>query len=558
MLFSSFAANIIPNLTGILGVIAAFSVAIFVHELGHFMFAKLFGVKVDTFSIGFGKKLFGFRKGDTEYKFCLLPFGGYVKMVGTMSKELEEVLEGDKPATPQEKAEAEIVAAELAAPAPVSLAEGVQEEIDALRNKPYWQKLLVFAAGCINNVLTALLIFFLMCWIGYHVPPKAPAAIAGVDLISEAASPLKVGDQITAINGEAIADNDSFLLHFLEKEKASDFSAPTTLAVNRDGSSTTVELPLTPPLDEPLPAGSTIIGIGEQPIDTPEEARKAALAQANKDKTQIHVTLQLTDGETTTMQVAPVAAMGPWWPILAYYAPSPARIQMLLPNLPAEKSGLKNDDTIVAINGQPVQNSYEATRLLRSMPGKTAQVQVDRPADSGTTTSHTYALEIRPNPDNPTLGQIGVAFGAARTELVKMGFVESIKEAFLRAKGMMVSYIEALGRIFGSSLQTIRENLAGPVGISVQFFKVAQSGWFQFLLTFAMFNIVLAMTNLLPLPILDGGHILFATIEAIIRRPLPAKFMLGVYNLFTFLIIGLALVITFNDLIMNAWRVIGK
>src|SRR5690606_23041784 len=119
-----------------------------------------------------------------------------------------------------------------------------------------------------------------------------------------------------------------------------------------------------------------------------------------------------------------------------------------------------------------------------------------------------------------------------RTKFIKLPFGEAIQYAFVKTGTTIVAYWEALQNIFGSSFRTIRENLSGPIGISVQFFKTAQSGWFNFIVTFALFNIVLALTNLLPLPVLDGGHILFATIEAIIRRPLPAKVMIGIYNVF--------------------------
>jgi regulator of sigma E protease len=124
----------------------------------------------------------------------------------------------------------------------------------------------------------------------------------------------------------------------------------------------------------------------------------------------------------------------------------------------------------------------------------------------------------------------------------------------------VVRYYQGLKKILGSSFSTIRESVSGPIGIAQQAYSAASHDFLYFIFMFAVFNIILAVTNLLPLPVLDGGHILFSTIEAIIRRPLPARFMLLVYNVFTFLIIGLALLITFNDVIMNWWRVpfVGK
>lgn len=548
---------ILSTLQGIIGVVFAFSVAIFVHELGHFMFAKLFGVKVETFSVGFGKKLLSWRRGDTEYCVSAIPFGGYVKMVGTLSREMEEVLEGNQPASPEEYDKTVAAAQELSAPAPVALAETIQDEINALRNKAYWQKILVFSAGCINNVLTAILIFFLMSWIGYNRPAPEPAVVGQMNYVDLAKSPLKTGDKILAVNDEPVKDFVEFVNWFGGKKKIEDFKGPVALTILRDGTTVTETLPLAPPVTPEIPAGE-IRKVGETETADAAAALNAVTGLLERDTTgPVALVIATEDGKTTTIAAPAIAAAGPWWPAISMLPKAAPRIDLLLPNLPAEKSGLQIGDVITSIDGQPVETSAEAINLLRARPGKVAQVEVVREGKRSTSTA-VVSLEVRPNPENPAIGQIGVHFSGQRTELVKLPFKEAFTGAFKSAWRMVVAYGDALKRILGSSFQTIRENLAGPVGISVQFFKMAQSGWVNFLITFATFNIVLALTNLLPLPVLDGGHILFATIEAVIRRPLPARVMVGIYNVFMFMIIALALLITFNDLIMNSWRVVGK
>ncbi len=544
---------LLSTLQGIIGVVVAFSVAIFVHELGHFMFAKLFGVKVETFSLGFGKKIFKFRRGDTEYCISVIPFGGYVKMVGTLSKELEDVLEGKTEVTEKELHTAEEAAVELSAPAPVSMAEGIQDEVNALRNKPYWQKLLVFSAGCINNIMTAVLIYFLMIWIGYNVPPVPEPVVGRIHNIPEEAMPLKAEDRIVSVSDTPVKNFEDFAKWFLDKETLEDFNGPVQMQIVRGGTTQPLELPLTAPVTPPLPVGK-IISIGDTEVESALDARREAIRLLDKDTTGLVNIVVQTDNGTTSVSTMPIVATGPWWPILSIIPNDPPRIALLLPNLPAEKSGLQIGDTIVSIDGTSVTTSHHATNILRGMPGKTANLVVVRGEGADERSTATVALEVRANPENAELGQIGVFFGDERTVFVQEPFLKALKSAFVRTGNTIVAYWEELQKIFGSSFRTIRENLAGPIGISVQFFKTAQSGWFNFILTFAMFNIVLALTNLLPLPVLDGGHILFATIEAITRRPLPAKVMVGIYNLFTFLIIALALLITFNDLIMNSWR----
>lgn len=546
------------TLQGIIGVIFAFSVAIFVHELGHFMFAKLFGVRVETFSIGFGKKLFSFRRGETEYKIAAIPFGGYVKMVGTVSKELEDVLEGRAAATEDERDEAELAARQLNAPASASMAEGIQDEVDALRNKAYWQKILVFVAGCVNNVLTAIFVLFLLYFIGHHREAPPANIYGGSSDLPASVIALQPGDEIVSVNGEPVKNFYDVTDWFTDHKKFEDFKDSNfAFDVVRDGTTMTVELPRVPPVNPPVP-DAPVVQIAGVAVDSPEDVFREVAAILNKRTTEPQTLVFKTDDGTTTIQTSAIGALGPWWPVRALTAKSSARVAMVMPNQPAEKAGFQNEDVITRIDGQTIDSTIMATDILARSANKTVTIDVQREDEAGNVTERSIEILVRESPDHPGRGQIGVMFGAERTEFVKYGFVKSLTQAVQRSLDFVTGYWNALKNILSSSFTTIRENLSGPIGISVQFYKIAQSGWVDFFVTFALFNIILALTNLLPLPVLDGGHIMFATIEAIIRRPLPAKFMIAIYNLFTFLIIGLALLITFNDVIMNAWRVIGK
>lgn len=545
----------IEILRGIFAVAFIFSFAIFIHELGHFMFAKLFKVKVETFSIGFGKKLLKFRRGETEYCLSAVPFGGYVKMVGIHSKEMEKIIEGDKPATVEEQSDASLAAAELAAPAPVTLGQGIINEVDALRSKPWWQKFLVFSAGCMNNFLTAAVVFFLMDWVGHMRPEPVPVVIEAVEPIPLLYNPLQAGDRVVGVAGKPIDGIVDFFEHVTKQTKTRKAGSTIDLAVLRNGTTTTVELPIDPPTSVTLPSGE-ITKVGDKSVGSTKAAQELALTALSKNQTgPIQTTVRTKDGNEVQTTVSPLALLREQWWRGAYNFKSPAFIASPLPNLPAEKAGLQFGDEIVSVNGQPVDSALKATKTIRQNVGKTIPIEVKRGDEKKGFETVAVNIEVRPDPEDPTRGQIGVFFGEGPLrKFVKKPFGEALKDGFAAPYLLTLRYIDGIQNLFRSSFQTVRENVGGPIAIGTQAVKNLQRGWAHYFNFFAVFNVILAVTNLLPLPVFDGGHILFSTIEAIIRRPLPAKFMLFVYNAFTLLIIGLALAITFNDVVMNFWR----
>jgi regulator of sigma E protease len=533
------------------------SFAIFIHELGHFFFAKLFGVKVETFSIGFGKKIFRVKRGDTDYCISAIPLGGYVKMVGMHSEEMDKILTGEKPASAAEEADAELAAAELDAPAPASLGRSVIEEVDALRSKPYWQKFLVFSAGCINNFLTALCVFFLMNWIGYYWEEPTPAVIDAIENVEPQKAGVQAGDRVVAINGKPVEDYDDLLIEYdaaADKQPGHGSISAQVIGEQPGSTTRTVVIPMVPPTDPALPSG-TIVSVNNTPVKSADAAAVAVKKLLQLEKNDpIPVTVRTASGDVTTT-VPPIAAAGKSWPLLSWAPRQPAYVLQPIPNLPAEKAGMKVGDEIVNVAGVPVRSAVASTHEIRKHLGETIPIEVLRGKKHDSRERVTLKVEVRPHPDNPKLGQIGIAYGAGpHTHFIKYPVGHSFKRAWTQGIGILITYVHGVGDLLKSSFQSLRENVGGPIAIGTQAYKAANEGWPYFFWLFATFNIILAFTNLLPLPILDGGHILFSTIEAIIRRPLPAKFMLVIYNVFTFLIIGLALVITFNDVVMNWWR----
>lgn len=570
-------------LIGLFAVLFTFGVAIFVHEFGHFLFAKLFGVRVETFSIGFGRKIASFRHGETEYQIAIIPFGGYVKMAGFQSKEIEEMIaaeeaEAEKKAKQGGNSAAPPVAADAdARPAPASSPDGpaaappapdakpsgrmtsaVLDDMHALRSKPYPQKILIFAAGCIFNLLTAVFILFMFGWVGSYRSDQ-PAIVQSVTPAEAAPQvPLYPGDVITGVGERPVARIGDFIDEYTRAAETAEGS-PVTILVLREETTVPVALPAAlPPLT--LEPGQRIAAIdGVSTPRTKSLVQTATRAVGSTETASVTLTIEAADGSDARSIEAPrYAAAGPFWPLVLLQFEMPPYIDGVTPNLPAERAGLRSGDMILSIDGREPRTSADAVEIIRSSIGRTVPFVVERKAGGGETVRAEVLVPVRPDPDVPARGQIGIAFGLPLTRFERAPFGEALATAFIRTGELCVMYLEAVGDLLANrSFQTIRESVGGPVAIATITYKAANEGLTRYLMLFAFFNIVLAVTNLLPIPVLDGGHIVFATVEAIIRRPIPAWILIPIYNIFIFLIIGLALLLTFNDLIMNAWRFPG-
>lgn len=522
-----------------------FSVAIFVHELGHFMFAKLFGVHVDTFSLGFGRPIWQRKWGTTVYQVAILPFGGYVKMSGLLSKEVEDLLSEDDE-KPTEGGEADAAEKEKR-----TLTESVVEEIDALRSKPYWQRVLVLSAGCINNLLTAVVVYFFLIWIGHHGATPIRPVIEFVEPAVAGFLPIQPGDEFVRVGDEPVATLGDLFGQLADQFNDPSKSSVAALVV-RDGTTISLTLPAELVPGE-LPDGAKIVEMGGYRVRGESDAADIALGLLQTTET-VNIVVE-KDGERTSLEMHPASVFARRWFVDVVDYERPAFIGQTLPNLPAEKAGLGHADVIVVVDGIRVSTAGGATRLIRERAGKETQLEYVKGTGRDIGTTAVAVVSVRKDPDNPMLrGQIGVVWATPLTEWRQEAFLPAVAHAFTRTGDRIVAYLQALKELTTKSFQSVRENVGGPIMIGVMVTKAAERGLVWFFELFALFNIILAVTNLLPIPILDGGHIVFATIESIIRRPLPGRMVLGVHNVFLVLLIGLAVLITFNDVIMNAWR----
>jgi regulator of sigma E protease len=428
--------------TSIAGIIIVLGFLVFAHESGHFLVAKLFRVRVLVFSLGFGKRLFGFRKGATDYRVSLVPLGGYVRMAGDTPEE-------NQPANPEE-----------------------------FLSKPKWQRFLILVAGPLVNVVIAIAFIAIINMVGTEsvimqpiigeVSPGKPAARAG----------LLPGDRILAINGEPMKDFDDMRL-------AIGTRSGTSLRVDylRDGQhrSTT----LTP---------------------EPEES-----------------------------EYGPVGRIG----ILPYLDTAIGRVKA---GTPAAAAGLRTGDRIVAVNGHPVSQLSEVDVWFDGAKKRAIALDVTRGAERFHTTLSATAFD----PSDPYRGFI------PPTEVKKLTLIPAINDSIQENRKMLRYAFIAVGRLFRPE-GSVKE-LSGPISIARISGEAVRHGWFNTIGLMALISMQLGIMNLLPIPVLDGGHIMILLIEGVARRDLSLNVKERIQQVGFAVLAALMIVVLYNDVITNVMR----
>jgi regulator of sigma E protease len=408
-------------------------ILVFVHEFGHFIMAKHAGVRVEKFSLGMGPKLFGVKKGDTEYVLSALPLGGYVKMAGE---------------NPDEEP--------TGAP-------------DEFQSKTVWQRAKIAATGPLTNIVLAFIIMPFVFMVGTY--SEGPAKVGYVETGSPAArAGFMAGDVIEQINGRSISDWTKAL---------------TLIAVNPDTDVTVI-------------------------VDRQGEKK----------------TLTLRPDMATELKIG-----------TAGLAPNiPAEIGKLKPGFPAEQAGIKVNDKIIAVDGKTIYHWYQFSTLVRDSKGKLT-LTLERDGKR---------LEKIVTPREDGGRQVIGVEPLPRLEFKKYGFVESLRLGFDKTvESVDLTFITLKKLVtFNLSIKT----LGGPVMIAQMSGQAATAGLSAFLSLLAMISISLGILNLLPIPVLDGGMILFLVIEAIRKKPLSRKVMEVSQSIGAGLLITLIAVVSYNDI----------
>lgn len=422
------------------------SILVLLHEWGHFAAARAFNIRVEKFYVFFdawGKKLFSFKKGDTEYGIGWLPLGGYVKITGMVDESLD---------TAQLKS----------APEPYEF-----------RSKPAWQRLIVMLGGVTVNAILGVIIFagILMYWGEKFIPnSELKHGIVASELAQEVG--LQTGDKLVSINGEPIIKFDEIMG---SKVLLGDDVA---ISVNRNGEQVNIVLP--------------------------------------NDFTK-----RLLNAEKSSFVL----------PRMAF------KVGEVMSGMPAAEAGLMTGDEIKAINGTPIGFFDELQASLQTYKGQTIALEVLRAGEANT-------LNVAVS-DAGTIG-FYPELEAMETSYKKYGFFASIPAGASLAWNVVTDNIKGFGKVFSGDIP-VEKSLGGPIAIAKKMYGGVWD-WYRFWMTTGLLSMILAFMNLLPIPALDGGHVVFLLIEMVIRRPVGEKVMLVAQYVGMILVISLMVFAFGNDI----------
>jgi regulator of sigma E protease len=419
-------------------------VMVLLHEWGHFIAAKLCGVRVEVFSIGFGPRLWGVKRGDTDYRLSALPLGGYVRMAG------------DNPVAERTGAAYEFL------------------------SRPRWQRFLIAIAGPAMNILLTFGIFWgIYLFVGMPMDTylSRPAVVAAMPQSVPAGPTVQPGDRIIAINGVSTPSWESVLTQ-VDKVQA---GGSISISVNRAGAEQR--------FSEKMPAD-------------PESADS-----------------------------------------LVGYPAMPAVADEIAMGSPAERAGMKADDTIVNINGHPVISWMQLVDQVRNSDGHPVHFVVRRDGkEIPFEITPVHALGI----DGKLAWQVGVS---EKTNEVyqRQGFLESISDAGIATYSGVRQIGQVLGGLFSGKVSV--RDLTGVVGIARESGRAVRRGPMRLLELTAVISLNLGLLNLLPIPILDGGHVLLLAIEGALRRDLSIAFKERYVQVGLVFLLGLFALVMYSDIL---------
>ena len=418
-------------------------ILVFLHELGHFVVAKLLHVPVFRFSLGFGPALVKFQRGETAYQISALPLGGYV----SMAEERKD-------------------------------AEGKPELVDRFSEEPWWKRVVIALAGPGANFVAGFLALILTGLVGVSVPDYDPV-LGPVPQPSPAARyGLVEGTRLVAVEGQPVSSFQDFLARV-----------------------------------ERVPPGAPL-----------------------------HLSIQPPTGTRTDITLPPAERSKVFDDLAPPEAPSV--VGSVVVGTPAYLAGLQVGDRVRLINGHPIARWSQLTDIVSKNPGKPLDFEVVR-------AGKIYHVKITPQ-GPPTRGaweggRIGIEAPRLHTYLVRSTLSDAVRQAWPLSMAIVRQTFQGLFAVVTRPFQSA-SSLGGPQMIMQIAGANAKRGVGDFIYILAVISFAIMAFNLLPLPVLDGGHIFLALIEAIRRRPAAEWFTMAYQRVGLVLIGSFLVFVLFNDL----------
>lgn len=430
-------------MTTILAFVFVLGVLVFVHELGHFWMARRHGVRVLTFSLGFGPKLLTIRRGGTDYCISAVPLGGYVKMAG---ENAEDARSGQP---------------------------------DEFLSKTKWQRFQILIMGPVMNVLLALVVMTVVLYQGAEVPAyeQAPPVVGSVTPGSPAArAGIRPGDRIVSIEGREVPTWERVFMQVMPR------------------------------------AGREI----EVVIERQGERR----------------VLGIVPDAQTRFEMGDIGVLPEMHP----------QIRAVTPASPAERAGLRAGDTILAVDGEPAPRDRLVKRINES-----AGVEITL-----TIRREGRTLEVPVTPARQgSVGLIGVQLSPFEVRIIEPGPLQAVRMSIERNLEWSTLIFQTLAGLL--TAQTSPRQLMGPVGIAQLSGGAAEAGWMALFSLMAMISLNLGILNLLPIPVLDGGHIFIMAIEGLARRDFSVRVKEKMLLAGFLVLVLLMVTVIYNDLTRIDW-----
>lgn len=488
-------AELLNFLSYFFWVALALGILVFVHELGHFLTARWFGMRVDAFSIGFPPTIFKRQKGETEYRLGAIPLGGYVSIAGMIDESLDEESVTSEP------------------------------EPDEYRAKPVWQRMIVISGGVIFNLIFALIVFIGLAYFmgSAYTPAQDVALEVSEGTIAEEIG-LRTGDRVLSINGEEITALEQIY-------------DPALLAAED-------------PLRTTVVRGADTVRLEGPPSLLTRLSRAQREAEAS--------------GEDVSFSR-----------VFGALPQQPTVIGRVMVGSAADDAGVRPGDRIVRIGDREVNSWSDLTAAMKASNGEAVTVVWLRPDSLAVTgdrvlpeadsdrASEQVAVMPSAGPSEPGMTRFEETVTPTRSggsyrlgvtsdpdalgrRYMRLGPGEAVAAGVSQAWDLLALNATMIGRLV-TGRESVRENVGGPLIIAKQTKEAADAGGAVFWRMVGLLSIALAIFNILPIPALDGGHLVFLLYEAITRREPSLKVRMVVQQVGMFLILALLAFVLFND-----------